>query len=233
MTHSTQKHTDNSNVSASAESTETTHPDDQQISDIERKIDQRLQSELAVSPIANNAVIIQCFSKQFWHDADLVEITDLLNKQCQQVAMNDDMNPAVEMLAAQAVTLDTLFTVLVSRAGANLGKCMDVAELYMKLGLKAQSQSRCTLETISRIKNPPNATFVKQANIAHGHQQVNNGPCPTANNHASREEKKQKKPNELLEEQHHGERLDIGTQTTASGTDQNMETMATVNRATD
>lgn len=39
--------------------------------------------------------------------------------------------------------------------------------------LRAQAQSRATLETLAAIKNPP-AVFAGQANIAHGPQQVNN-----------------------------------------------------------
>lgn len=40
--------------------------------------------------------------------------------------------------------------------------------------LKAQSQCRATLETLAAIKVGP-AIFARQANIAHGPQQVNNG----------------------------------------------------------
>jgi len=45
----------------------------------------------------------------------------------------------------------------------------------LKLALRAQNQCRATIETLSVVKNPPTATFVRQANIAAGHQQVNNG----------------------------------------------------------
>ena len=47
-------------------------------------------------------------------------------------------------------------------------------EANLKLALKAQNQCRMTLETLSNIKNPP-VVYVKQANIAHGPQQINNG----------------------------------------------------------
>jgi hypothetical protein len=48
----------------------------------------------------------------------------------------------------------------------------------MRLALKAQSQCRATLETLATVKNPP-VLFAKQANIANGPQQVNNGtPAP-------------------------------------------------------
>jgi hypothetical protein len=48
-------------------------------------------------------------------------------------------------------------------------------ETFMRLALKAQSQCRTTWEGIAEIKNPRSAAFVRQANIAAGHQQVNNG----------------------------------------------------------
>lgn len=41
------------------------------------------------------------------------------------------------------------------------------------MALRAPTQSRMTLETLATIKNPP--IFAKQANIAGGHQQINNG----------------------------------------------------------
>jgi hypothetical protein len=44
---------------------------------------------------------------------------------------------------------------------------------------KAQNQCRMTLETLSTIKNPP-VVYAKQANIAHGPQQVNNGTAPAS-----------------------------------------------------
>ena len=44
----------------------------------------------------------------------------------------------------------------------------------MKFALRAQAQSRATWEAVAAIKNPSVFGFVKQANIAHGPQQVNN-----------------------------------------------------------
>jgi hypothetical protein len=53
------------------------------------------------------------------------------------------------------------------------------AEMLLRIGLKAQSQCRAALETLAQIKNPP-SVYAKQANIAHGPQQVNNGlPAPS------------------------------------------------------
>jgi hypothetical protein len=44
----------------------------------------------------------------------------------------------------------------------------------MRLALKAQSQCRATLETAAAMKNSQPVAFVRQANVAHGPQQVNN-----------------------------------------------------------
>ncbi len=74
---------------------------------------------------------------------------------------------------------------------------MNAAELYLRLALKAQGQCRATLETLAVIKNPTALTFVKQANIAHGPQQVNNTiapPDPQALSHG----KTAIEPNKLL-----------------------------------
>jgi len=45
----------------------------------------------------------------------------------------------------------------------------------MRLAFKAQAQCRATVETLAEMKNPHPFAFVKQANIANGPQQVNNG----------------------------------------------------------
>src|SRR5690606_26950893 len=79
---------------------------------------------------------------------------------------------------------------------------------YMRLALKAQSQCRTTLETLAAIKNPP-VVFAKQANIAHGPQQVNNGSAAdfatSTRGHARPQaENWPTEQNELLPDAHNG-----------------------------
>jgi hypothetical protein len=77
------------------------------------------------------------------------------------------------LLVAQAHTLNALFNHLTRLAYRNWDN-FDATERLLRLALKAQTQSRATVETLGNIKNPP--TFIaQQANIAHGPQQVNNG----------------------------------------------------------
>ncbi len=92
-----------------------------------------------------------------------------------KLVANDDLGHAEAMLVSQAVALNALFGELVRRAGMNIGEHLDATERYMRLALKAQSQSRATLETLATIKNPP-VVFAKQANVNNGgQQQINNG----------------------------------------------------------
>ena len=83
--------------------------------------------------------------------------------------------------------------------------------MYMRLSLKAQSQSRTTCEALSEIKNPRQVAFVKQANIA-TNQQVNNGISMTDTR--AREKTIDPEQSKVLEHQH-GERLDIRAPSTA------------------
>lgn len=51
-------------------------------------------------------------------------------------------------------------------------------ESYLRMAMKAQNQCRMTLETLTTVKNP-SVVYARQANIAHGPQQVNNGVSDT------------------------------------------------------
>jgi hypothetical protein len=72
--------------------------------------------------------------------------------------------------------------------------------------------------------------YVKQANIAHGHQQVNNAPSTTNEDPRARENPNLQ--NKLLEEKD-GERLDTGTTGTAGQADPAMATVGEVDGAED
>ncbi len=88
-----------------------------------------------------------------------------------------DFATAERMLNAQAVALNAIFCEMARRAASNMSTHLGATEQYMRLALKAQSQCRATLETLSAMKNPP-VVFARQANIANGPQQVNNGTLP-------------------------------------------------------
>ncbi len=165
---------------------------------------------------------------QKWGE-DSQEVNALARELSAQVAAvnGNDLTRAEGMLIAQAHTLDALFNKLARITHEQ--EYLRQYETYLRLALKAQSQCRATLETLSAIKNPP-VVFAKQANIAGGHQQVNNSVAQPGNPSRAREtEKEQCK---LLEKQD-GERLDTGTASTAGGDDSSLETVGAINRTED
>lgn len=156
--------------------------------------------KIMTSPVfGSGATAYQFLDKETRKTVDVGQFICEINRQAQKIAEANEMDFGIKMLVGQAKTLDTLFNTLARRAGNNMGHYIETVNTYMKLALKAQAQSRSTWEAISKIKNPPNANFIQQANIAQN-QQVNNGQCPIAGNNSSREEKNQNRPNELLEE---------------------------------
>lgn len=126
-------------------------------------------------PEVQAASVIQRF------EGDNHEVNALIRELTAQAeaVRRGDMSRTETMLIAQAHALDEIFASLARRSHANMGSgYLDAAERYMRLALKAQSQCRTTLETLAEIKNPRPVAFVRQANIAHGPQQVNNGMEP-------------------------------------------------------
>jgi hypothetical protein len=124
------------------------------------------------------------------------------------------------VLTNQFLTLDALFNNLAQRSGRQ--ESFKGIEVLMRLALKAQSQARATAETLALIKNP--MPYIRQANIANGPQQVNNGQQATGAGSF------QSGQNKLLEAQH-GNTLDIGATATAGRADQALETVGAVHRA--
>ena len=179
-------------------------------------------------PTVQAAATLQEFGKSFG-DLDVTALVNSLTEQT-EAASNNDLGRGEAMLVAQAHTLDAIFHVMARRASNNLGHYPETVDRYLKLALRAQSQARATWETLSTIKNPPMVGYVKQANIAHGHQQVNN--ASTAPNNVSRTGENPKLQNKLLEEKD-GKRLDTGTTGTAVAADPAMATVGEIDWAED
>jgi hypothetical protein len=185
------------------------------------KSQERQMAELGMSPIAGNTVTAHTFARGTVGELDLTEAFSVMEAEVEKVQAGD-LSTVEATLTAQAVTLDKIFIEMARRAGMNMGEYLLATETYMKLALKAQAQCRTTLQTLAEIKNPQPVAFVKQANIAHGPQQVNNGI-------ASRAENLNNPSNEVLEV-NNGERLDTRKAGTTGGIDQDLETVAAVNR---
>lgn len=160
--------------------------------------------ELVLSPTIQNAVGVHAWSK-FAGEADLGETVADLREQVKQVQAGE-MGRVEAMLYGQALTLQTIFTSLARKAVAQ--EYLKQFQVNLTLALKAQAQCRATLEALAEIKNPRSVSFVQQANIANGPQQVNNGAGTQAGTHGTHPpahahaEKTGAAQNELLEHQH-------------------------------
>lgn len=178
----------------------------------------------ALCPTVQAAVVIADYDKAYGN-LDLMALIDVLGEQT-SATNKGDLKRAEAMLTTQAHTLDAIFNNLARRA-IN-AEYMDNLDRYLKLALRAQSQCRATWEALATIKNPPVMGYVRQANIAHGPQQVNNASNAAAG--APRAGENPNLQNKLLEE-NDGERLDPGTACTPGRTDPAMATVGEVDRA--
>jgi hypothetical protein len=146
-------------------------------------------------------------------DFNFQSTMQVLEKTIAQI-QSGDLSKIEEMYISQAVALEVMFTSLARRAKAQ-EKLLQY-ETHMRFALKAQNQCRATLQALVQLKQPSNTTFVKQANIAQGHQQVNNLP-----------EKNITPQNELLKGSY--AQLDTGTTTTPKGIDTTLEALGKIN----
>ena len=134
------------------------------------------KAKAALSASVNNASVIQKYQGNIMgKDTELILLIEGLRDDCEEVN-SGDLKSIEAMLVDQAKALQTIFASLARRAhDQTLQKHF---ESFLGLALKAQAQSRATITALVDLKYPRQATYVKQANIAHGAQQVNNGTAP-------------------------------------------------------
>lgn len=143
------------------------------------KSQEQVHADLALNPAVNAAATVQAFGAG---TIGKLEISETLEAVMQTVAKvrKGDMSGPEAVLVAQASALNSIFTELARRAALNMAEYIEASEKYMRLALKAQAQCRATIETLAEMKNPP-LVIARQANVANGPQQVNNGaPLPRA-----------------------------------------------------
>jgi hypothetical protein len=205
-----------------------------QITARENVSEERQLADLATDGIATNAMTARSFLGTTQPHLSITEMVASLKDHGKRVNAND-LAAAEQMLSAQSIALNAIFAEMARRSAMNLGTYLDASERYMRLALKAQGQCRATVETLAAIKNPP-VVFAKQANIAHGPQQVNNGHAAegfgtTTPMRAPAHGETGNQQTRLLEGAQHGStHLDAGAAGTAAGGHSAMETVGAVHR---
>lgn len=182
-------------------------------------------AELTISPTISNAYVVSSTTSS--SSSSMLDVAFALKKQIDKV-VDGSMTRPESILVAQAHSLDALFCELTQRAMK--AQTMPKLEAYLRLGLKAQSQCRATLQTLGELKAPKQLAFVQQANI--GNQvQVNNGTEGASKPVRARTRKTKKNAqNELLEVEH-GQRLDTRTTSAASPVNSELEAVGEQHRA--
>lgn len=196
------------------------------------KTPEQAVAEVALNPAVNAATVVDTYQKNIMgDDVDTDALVATLRASMDRSAAGDTSGLEA-MLIGQATALQTIFVSLAKRAHHQ--QFQQHLEAFLGLALKAQAQSRATIQAVIDLKFPRQATFVKQANIAHGPQQVNNGAAPASvtSTHAPAHARETKPAQTELLEQQHGERMDTGKTGTASGADPHVEAVEAVHRPT-
>jgi hypothetical protein len=127
-----------------------------------------------LSPEVSGAAIIESFYKKYKGEQNSFDdMIAVLKETTQELTQQNSMVYVERLLLSQAVALNNLFTCFARRASHQ--ENLKWYETHMRFALKAQSQARATLETLSAVKNPP--VYANTANIA-TNQQINNGVPP-------------------------------------------------------
>lgn len=142
-------------------------------------------------------------------------------------AWDGSMKEPEAMLYSQAHACQAIFANLARTAAVQTNHAH--WESTLRMALKAQNQSRMTLETLALLKNPP--VFARQANINNGgQQQVVNGPVTTDLSRAGAANQTSVQTKQL--EASDGERLDFGAPRKAGRADPHLAAVGAIDRST-
>ena len=186
----------------------------------------------AMAKLVTTSVLSAVTLKRYSGAGDALEMPDLVDemRKAGDEVVGGNMGRVERMLTNQAMTLDAIFNDMAQRSGRQ--EQYKGIEVLMRLALKAQAQARSTAEALALLKNP--MPYIRQANIANGPQQVNNGTAADelrqqyaqARPHAGVFETA---PNKLLEADH-GNNLDTRAQGEAGRVNQTVDAVGQVNR---
>lgn len=206
-------------------------PNQLRVVEIEGVTMSELLAPLVNSPEVRAASAIRRFAKPELGEIDLMALIGDLKTQSTKVNASD-MSRVESILVNQAHTLDVMFSELARRAHIQMGERIEAMEVYLRMAFKAQNQSRATLQTLAELKFPRQATFVKQANIANGPQQVNNDVARPADQSSPAIEKQIEPNKQLVRKVTDGrENLDFGAAQSPGASDKKLAALEPINRA--
>lgn len=127
-----------------------------------------------LGPNVRHALAIQQVNTKTFGEAEgapsFVDYTRGINDFADQ-AEQGNLAFASRILAAQAVTLDSIFTEMARRMAINMGEYMGATETYGRIAMKAQAQSRATLDALAKLHQPREQT-VRHVHVNEGGQAI-------------------------------------------------------------
>lgn len=134
---------------------------------------QALARKLLQPTLKNAAAASAYTSKMLGRELELPGIGDYADHvhAVTKKAATGDLAIVSEILAAQAVTLDSMFAEYARRSALNMGEYVDAAERYGRLALKAQGNCRATLDTLAKVHQPREQT-VRHVHVNEGGQAI-------------------------------------------------------------
>lgn len=176
-------------------------------------------------------------SMKAYGPARIVPMYGEFHKRVKDVCEGDMTTPEA-LLAAQAMSLNSIYNECAQLAGLNIANRLPQAEVLLRMALKAQAQCTQTLRVLGELKAPRSVAFIKQQNNAAGPQQVNNAPVTQGAAPARAHESEETQPatNELLTDERdsqHAAKLDTGATGRAGRENQALETVGAVDRTND
>ena len=173
---------------------------------VKKKTRSESKKKLTAAQLTSKAHVVsaaasEAFAKDVFPGFDVHELIDELSDKMDSIK-GGSLNELEEMLFGQSHTLQTIFICLVRRA--SIEKNPKNYQSYMNTALRAQNQSRTTIQALVEIKKPKQIAFVTQANISHGHMQVNNN----ASSVKLKTEEILNQQNELLKDDYDFEKMD-------------------------
>lgn len=190
------------------------------------------RSQSLLSPHLQSSLGVSIWGDFAGGGADIVGVSADLASRASAVHAGD-MRPIEAVLLGQADTLGTMFTNL--HLMAKKSSDLERMRVLLSLALKAQAQSRATLETLVETKRPRQLLITRQANVAQ-HQIVNNdGAGGRGGSHRAapaRTEENGNAPIELLEGPY-ANSLDTRATCTSVGADTRGAALEAVDRTQD
>lgn len=125
-----------------------------------------------VDPAISSALMANTFQSHIAGGGDVnANIAEV--RRITEAVKRGDLSDLEGMLVGQAIALQTIAANYAHRAQLQTGQRN--LEAFMGMALKAQAQSRATVQALVELKFPRQVVYSKNANINNGQQQINNG----------------------------------------------------------